>query len=170
MQSWVALAIWTRLMVSCLGQIQQFSWVIGLIKHSFTQTLFFLTVFILGVTAFADSFNTFEQRFLIDDSVINSMGLTGDAFIIEKLKKLDNTMESNFESWLLCWQRAFRASLGDFDGTTFLVYFSYIDWIIFFLACAFLIILMLNLLISVITEAQAEYTAKKVQTSYREKA
>lgn len=103
MQSWVALAIWTRLMVSYFGQIQQFSWVIGLIKHSCTQTLFFLTVFILGVTAFADSFNTFEQRFLIDDSVLNSKGLTGDSFILEKIKKLDNTMQSNFESWLLCW-------------------------------------------------------------------
>jgi len=59
-QSWVALAIWTRLIMTYLGQIQKFSWIIGLIRHSCSSTVVFLSVFILGVTAFADSFNALE--------------------------------------------------------------------------------------------------------------
>lgn len=51
------------------------------------------------------------------------------------------------------WQKAFRSTLGDFDEATQIMHFSFVDWGIFFLACGFLIILMLNLLISVITES-----------------
>jgi len=48
---------------------------------------------------------------------------------------------------------SFLASLGDFDIDNQITHMSYIDWMIFFLICFVLIILMLNLLISVITEA-----------------
>ena len=44
------------------------------------------------------------------------------------------------------------------------------DWIIFFLICFFLIILMLNLLISVISAAQANYTVARVESTYMERA
>ena len=58
-QSWVALIIWMRIL-TYLSQTQTFSWIMGLIKHSCSSTLFFLSVFICGVTAFADSFNALE--------------------------------------------------------------------------------------------------------------
>jgi len=61
----VALAIWMRAIVEYLGKIREFSWLVGLIKFSANYSLYFITVFILGVTAFADSFNALEQRFLI---------------------------------------------------------------------------------------------------------
>ena len=49
-------------------------------------------------------------------------------------------------------------------------YFHYHDWLIFFLAVFFLVILMLNLLIAIISEAQVIYTENKDQTTYRERA
>ena len=58
-QSWGALIIWMRIL-TYLSQTQTFSWIIGLIKHSCSSTVVFLSVFILGVTAFADSFNALE--------------------------------------------------------------------------------------------------------------
>ena len=60
LQSWVALAIWIRFIISYFGEIDKFNWVIGLIKHSGKSTIYFLIVFTAGVTAFADSFNAFE--------------------------------------------------------------------------------------------------------------
>ena len=76
---------------------------------------------------------------------------------------------ANFNKWLTIWQISFRSSIGDFNGEQ-IDQFSYTDWIIFFLICFFLIILMLNLLISVISEAQSQYTEKRVQSTYRERA
>ena len=49
-------------------------------------------------------------------------------------------------------------------------YFHYHDWLIFFFAVFFLVILMLNLLIAIISEAQVIYTENKDQTTYRERA
>ena len=60
MQSWVALAIWLRIIVTYLGEIEQFSWLVGLIKYSCESTIAFLTVFLCFITAFADSFNALE--------------------------------------------------------------------------------------------------------------
>ena len=51
-----------------------------------------------------------------------------------------------------------------------IAYFGYLDWLIFFFIVLFMIILMLNLLISIITEAQGNYTETWKQQTYREKA
>ena len=83
---------------------------------------------------------------------------------------MDFSFVTNFNKWLNIWQIAFRSSLGDFNDDDQLQYFGIFDWIVFFLSCFFLIILMLNLLISVISEAQAGYTLTKTQSTYKERA
>ena len=64
----------------------------------------------------------------------------------------DISFIANFNEWLLIWQKAFRSSIGDFDSAQ-LKNFGFIDWMIFFLLIFFLIMVMLNLLISVIAGA-----------------
>ena len=59
-QSWVAFAIWFRMIVAYLGEIQQFSWLVGLIKFSCSSSFYFLTVFLIAVTAVADCFTAIE--------------------------------------------------------------------------------------------------------------
>ena len=61
-QSWVALAVWLRIILTYLGSIKSFSWLIGLIRYSCIQSGSFLFIFICFVTAFADSFSALEQR------------------------------------------------------------------------------------------------------------
>ena len=67
-QSWVALAVWMRMILTYLGQIKEFSWLVGLISYSCTSTVYFFIVFICGVTAFADSFNALDQKILLNGS------------------------------------------------------------------------------------------------------
>lgn len=62
----MALAIWLRIIVTFLGQLEQFTFLIGLIRYSCKASVTFIIVFICGVTAFADSFNALEQRFMIN--------------------------------------------------------------------------------------------------------
>ena len=66
MQSWVALAVWLRIVVTYLGEIQEFSWLVGLIKYSCKTTIYFLTVFVCLVTAFTDAYNALDQKLLIN--------------------------------------------------------------------------------------------------------
>ena len=81
--------------------------------------------------------------------------------------EIDTSFRSNFYEWLDFWQISFTASLADFPETWDPKYFHYHDWIVFFLACFMMVILMLNLLISIITMAQQEYTQNRTQTTYK---
>ena len=65
-QSWVALAVWLRIVVTYLGEIQQFNWLVGLIKYSCSSTVYFITVFVCFITAFTDAYNALDQKFLIN--------------------------------------------------------------------------------------------------------
>lgn len=65
MQSWVALLIWTRLILTNLGDIEVMSWLIGLILNSGVATTLFMIVLLCAVTAFADSFNALDQKIMI---------------------------------------------------------------------------------------------------------
>ena len=59
-----------------------------------------------------------------------------------------------FQSWIDFWQVTFRASLGDFeDNWKEPKYFFYADWMYFLIAMLILIIVMLNLLVSIVTNA-----------------
>ena len=105
----------------------------------------------MAVVAFTDSFNALDQKILINGSRLT--GIEGDELEVQEVNALDITLLQNLNNWLNVWQMAFNASIGDFDHDNFFSHYGYIDWLIFFLSCLFLIILMLNLLISVIAEA-----------------
>mmetsp|Transcript_27916 Transcript_27916/g.32843 ORF Transcript_27916/g.32843 Transcript_27916/m.32843 type:complete len:116 (-) Transcript_27916:650-997(-) len=113
------------------------------------STVAFMVVYICGVSAFSDAFNAISQGQYIGQI------LNGEV----TLDDIDLTVRTNFEQWVDFWQISFKASLGDFpDDWGDSKYFHYHDWFLFFFACFFLIILMLNLLISIISEAQADFT------------
>jgi len=122
------------------------------------------------VTAFADAFNAIDQKILINGSKYEDVVASPAELEEMKLNDLDVSLKQNLSNWLTIWQTAFRSSIGDFKEDNQLQYYSYADWLIFFLAILFLIILMLNLLISVIAQAQADYFRARVQLTYREKA
>mmetsp|Transcript_6175 Transcript_6175/g.7387 ORF Transcript_6175/g.7387 Transcript_6175/m.7387 type:complete len:102 (+) Transcript_6175:181-486(+) len=68
MQSWIALLVWTRLIMTNLGDIEAMSWLIGLIQNSTEATALFMAVLICAVTAFSDSFNALDQKIMIKGS------------------------------------------------------------------------------------------------------
>ena len=96
MQSWVALAVWGRIIATYLGDIQQFAWLIGLIKYSCTTTAYFLIVFICFVTAFADSFNALEYKFLVSGDFDALIGGDPGESKDFKFDQLDTTISANF--------------------------------------------------------------------------
>ena len=160
-QSWVTLFLWITIVFSYLPETKYFSWIIGLIVNSLIAISVFIIVFIAGVTAFADAFNAISQGNFIDQWNEGKV----------RYEDIDNSFKTNFEQWLDYWQISFKASLGDFpDDWGNPKYFHYYDWLVFLFACIFLIILMLNLLISIITMAQDDYTQNQTQTTYKERA
>jgi len=163
MISWVALLVWMRLIMSNLGDIERMSWLIGLIQNSCVAMTSFLLVLSCAITAFADSFNALDQKIMLKGERLDASTSTEEELLIARKELLDTRLIAKFNSWLDSWQEAFRASIGDFDVEGHLSYFSYVDWLIFFFAVLFMIILMLNLLISIIAEAQANYTGTKTQ-------
>jgi|Transcript_20452 hypothetical protein len=169
LQSWVALTVWMRVILTYLGEIRELSWLVGLIKYTMTSTGYFLVVFLVGVTAFADSFNALDQEILLEGKRFEGLNLSPEDYKAAQISMLSTmSFSENFKHWLSIWQYSFRAGIGDFMDDANL--YGYVDWMIFFLMVFFLIILMLNLLISVIAEAQAEYTDARIQSTYREKA
>ena len=134
-----------------MGEIKEFSWLVGLIKYSCTTTIYFLIVFASLVTSFTDSFNALDQKLIISGDAYD--GETDYELRLQRAEDLDVSVAANFKKWLIMWQIGFRASIGNFNENNQLRHYGYIDWMVFFLMCFFLIILMLNLLISVITEA-----------------
>ena len=147
------MAIWVRFIVTYLGEIKEFSWLVGLIQYTCSSTGYFLLVFLMAVVAFTDSFNALDQKILINGSRHADFDGTAQELEETQVNELDITLLQNLNNWLNVWQMAFNASIGDFDHDNFFSHYGYIDWLIFFLSCLFLIILMLNLLISVIAEA-----------------
>lgn len=62
------MAIWVRFIVTYLGEIKEFSWLVGLIQYTCSSTGYFLLVFLMAVVAFTDSFNALDQKILINGS------------------------------------------------------------------------------------------------------
>ena len=59
-------------------------------------------------------------------------------------------------------------ALGEFDDN--LENYREIDWLVFFLACIFNIIVLLNLLIAIVSQTFADMLEAKVEEEYKEKA
>ena len=58
-------------------------------------------------------------------------------------------------------------ALGEFDDN--MENYREIDWLVFFLACIFNIIVLLNLLISILSDTFARFSAIKNSTAFKEK-
>ena len=123
-----------------------------------------MVVLFCSVTAFADSFNALDQKILLKGERLEDLhGADPEALRSARQALLDPHLVAVLETWLDSWQEAFRASIGDFDWPGHLDYFGRVDWLVFFFAVLFMIVLMLNLLISIIAEAQNAYTASRSQ-------
>ena len=66
------------------------------------------------------------------------------------------------------WEDSFLNALGSFSSDR--LYYRDVDWIVFTLSCFFNMIIMLNLLIAIISEAYAKIAANQVNNAYKEKA
>jgi len=79
-----------------------------------------------------------------------------------------NTFEAYLKEPVTAWQKSFLVALGEFHGE--LEHYPAFDWVVFFLAAFFNLIVMLNLLISIISETYTNISESRLQTSYKEKA
>ena len=113
-QSWVALAVWMRLILTYLGEIQQFGWLVGLIKYTSASTGYFLTVFLLSVTAFSDAFAALDKKIYINGDAFRAEELTEEQIKDAKAEGLSTDFKNFWDRWLLMWQISFRNSIGDF--------------------------------------------------------
>lgn len=133
------------------------SWMLNLIEESLLSILQFLMVLIMGIFAFADAFRAIERVLVLEGH----------------LEAHKSTAETGFfEAYLSVpvkqWQKTFLVSIGEFPGE--LENYSEFDWIIFFTASMFNLIIMLNLLISIISETYANISSIRLQTGYKELA
>jgi len=155
-QSWTTLLVWLRFAIF-LRTVPRFNWLMRMIRESFRDMLVFLVVFFFAVFAFADAFMSIERILVIRKAIERT-----------EFNTEDNIYEKYFKEAVLAWQRSFLTALGEFDGD--LEHYNEADWMIFFLCCILNIILLLNLLISIISETYSRISSSSVQTSYGEKA
>ena len=101
-QSWVALAVWLRVILTYLGSVKDLSWLIDLIRYSCVASGSFLFIFICIVTAFADSFKALEQRIRINNEI--EVGEMSEDELKElRDEELNITLGKNFNNWLSTW-------------------------------------------------------------------
>ena len=67
-EAWVAFAVWFRFLFSYMREVKQFSWIVGLIIFCAYSTIHFMVIYVLGITAFADIFNAFNQSMKLEKS------------------------------------------------------------------------------------------------------
>ena len=116
----------------------------------------FMIVFFIGVFAFADALKSVDQVLVINGSIE-----------AEEIPEDATTYEKYIEGYVKAWQGSFVLSLGEFPGN--LEFYRESDWLVFFLACIFNIILLLNLLIAIISETFAAVAGEAIANSYKEK-
>lgn len=103
LQSWVALAVWMRLILTYLGEIQQFGWLVGLIKYTSASTGYFLTVFLLSVTAFSDAFSALDKKIYINGDVFAAENLSEEEIKAAKAEGLTTDLKVFWDRWLTMW-------------------------------------------------------------------
>lgn len=101
--SWVALSIWMRVIIQYLGEIKQFGWLAGLVRHSCMAASFFFVVFLLVVTAYADCFNALEQMIILSGDRYDYLAFKMSASDLKELQEsdYDTSFKANFEKWLV---------------------------------------------------------------------
>lgn len=156
MQSWLALAIWLRFIL-WLRSIQTFSWLIRMINECMIDMTIFMSVLFIGVTGFADAFQSIEKILTIEGTIEATLLPDNPSFY-----------QKYMEGYTLAWQKSFLVVIGEFDDN--LGDYRDQDWLIFFICVIFNIILLLNLLIAIISETYSRISTTSVQTGYRELA
>jgi len=66
---------------------------VGLIQNSLISIVVFISVFIAGVTAFADAWNAISQGMYIEEWTEGNV----------KYEDIDITFKTNFEQWMDMW-------------------------------------------------------------------
>ena len=156
MLSLTSFCAWIRFALN-LRSSRRLNWMILLISRSIYSIRYFLVVLAIGIFAFADAFFAIE-RILMLQGDIPPVRLTDDMTIFERY----------IAGPVRAWQSSYLVTLGDFSDE--LEFYGEYEWIVFFLATVFNLIIMLNLLISIIGETYGTISANRLQTSYREKA
>ena len=109
----------------------------------------FLLVLFIGIFAFGDAFRTIERILILQGH----------------LEKQETPAEKDFYGAYLAepikqWQKSFLVSMGEFPDE--LENYSELDWFIFFIASMFNLIIMMNLLISIISETYANISSTRI--------
>lgn len=116
----------------------------------------FMIVFFIGVFAFADALISVDQVLVLNGSIEAA-----------EIPENASNYEKYIQGYVRAWQGAFVLSIGEFPGN--LEFYRESDWLVFFIACIFNIILLLNLLIAIISETFAEVASNAVANSFKEK-
>lgn len=154
-QTWTALFIWFRFLLK-IRIFKQFSWLIRMIIACIQDMFTFMIVLIIGVLAFADALYSINKVLELNGS-IQVEPVPNDATFYEKY----------WQGYVQSWQASFLLALGDWGEN--LEHYRESDWLVFFLAVIFNIILLLNLLIAIISETYAAVAEKASANSYKEK-
>ena len=154
--SWTAMLVWLRF-AQWMRSSSTLSWMLTLIMESVSTMLQFMLVLICGIFAFADAFRAIERVLMIQGKV--------EARVTSPdMSVFDTYLSEPFGAW----QKSFLVAVGEFHDE--LEHYSEFDWCIFFFAAFFNLILMLNLLISIISETYTNVSEQRLQTSFKERA
>ena len=120
----------------------------------------FLIIYFSGVFAFADAFESIEQLLVIERRVepVYYMPFHTDG---------ETFYEKFFKTYAKAFQTSFLASLGELNPN--LDKYREIDWLVFFISVFFNIIMLMNLLIAIISEAYEIISYQRDVTSYKTK-
>ena len=155
-QTWAALTIWMRFLLYLRAVSLNYGYMVRMITGTVRDMVPFLMIFFFGVCAFADAFEsiTFVQH------------LNGNLELPSEIEGA-NFYQMYFQQYVITWQRSFLVALGTFPEN--LDSFREMDWLVFLICCIFNIIVLLNLLISIISETYTRYSDVKDSTSFKEK-
>ena len=155
MQTWAALAIWFRFLLY-LKTVHPYNWLVHMITACIKDMVPFFVIFMIGVLAFSDAFQSIETGLVI-------YGLLPAPDMPEN----PNWYEKYVQGYVRAWQKSYLTALGEFDDS--LGHYREGDWFIFFICTIFNIVLLLNLLIAIISETFARVASEQVETTYNEK-
>lgn len=144
LQSILSLFVWLKLLYF-LRIFKPTRYYIRTITEVISKMKYFLALLLLTIIAFGDSMRQISTSNPEGKDFINGTFLTSIAFI-------------------------YRMVLGDFDTNNFGEVAVPAVWILFILCTVFNMIIMMNLLIAIISDAFAEVTAMSEQASYHEMA
>ena len=154
-QTWAAMFVWLRFLLY-LKSFSSFSWLIRMCVACVRDMVIFLIIFFIGVTAFADAFQSIDATLIIRGD-LEAREIPEDADLYEKY----------FQGYVISWQSSFLTSLGEFSGS--LEFYKEGDWLVWLLCAIFNIILLLNLLIAVISETYDNESGTAIENGYKEK-